>query len=104
MRVFLKAMALFVISVPAALAGCAASPEDPAALGTAAQADKGAEGFYQASPKETPTKETPAYQQPSKEAPAYQQPSKETPAYQQPSKETPAYQQPSQETPGQGNF
>jgi hypothetical protein len=93
MRVFVKAMALFVIAVPGALAGCAAGSEDAAREGSAAQADKGAQAVpyyssptYQEPTKETPSKETSNYQAPSKETSNYQAPSKETPSKESPSK------------------
>ena len=87
MNVLAKGAALVVMSIPVVLAGCAATLEDPAADGSATQAEE----MSAKNPTVTLTNVPPVYTAPSYPAPVYRAPTYVAPMYSSPVYLAPVY-------------
>jgi hypothetical protein len=89
MRVFVKTLGLFLLSIPAALAGCAAGAEE--AIDATVQVDKAASELPAQAPVfQVPVYTPPIYTAPVFPAPVYQAPGYSSPTYVAPVTQVPA--------------
>ena len=93
MRVFVKTVGLFLLSIPAALAGCAADADD--AIESTAQADKATSEL----PAQVPTFQVPTYTPPIYTAPVFPAPMYQAPGYSAPTYVGPVIRAPACQAP-----